>query len=1759
MEFLALRSLTAARLETFAPSFEYFSASLVARPTRITNIESSVEVKIGFESDKMDTPQRANAAQMAARQLKAKPKGRLQNSRQNTAIGSRPDSSVQFAAVAQNGGGLFGGSIQGAGTFNFSAPGGLSMPTPSFPSFGSNASSSSDVSVGEGRFAGDDRATKRQFGGSSTTQPSQPTFQASNVFGQSQPSPFGAAPQPTPPSGNMFSFGGSTPTPGTNFSQGMAPANNPFSFGGASQPATASPVVSFGSGPTDSKPASSPFNFGQQAAQTSASNSAFTFGSSASQEKQAQAPSGIFNFGSTAQQGKSAMQPQVSSNSPFNFGSSTAQEIPTAQAHASFNSPFKFGSTATKEASVAQSPASSNSPFKFTSSATPDAPSAQPQNSSFKFGATATQEKPQASSNSLFNFGLTTVQDTPSAQSQNSSFKFGSTTTQEKPSAQSQASSESLFKIGPTATQEKPAASLFTFNSHNTATTSRSSLNFGSAPGIPSSSLFKSSAEAQPMTTFAPSNQQIAPANDIFGKTNAGSAATQDLFKNRSQSPVAPAAASPFSSNLFGSQDQSQAPAKTDFFGTSSRASPTPNIPQGQQNVVSTSTNIFSGPKEPATASNLFNSPKPQPPALTNLFGSSVQASPVKTDLLGTMDKPVDELAKDTTINGSSLNGDDTPKVGSSTVFSKTDTSTSLFDQPKPSGNTSSNALKPTFAFGSTSSSIQPTTSTNIFSSAKKVAAPVDTTKTTSSELVPSITEATGSPPKAIQQPNMVNDDSLILDVFNITDDQINAYLPAGLDEFSRVRYYTQFRLKSMNTGLAELFSSIDQNSDPSNALARYIAARKKIVDDWREYEEKHKNSLTNGESPSKLPRQIALPASMQSTHSTIKRKLAEDEDQENENPSKRAKEQPGAVQASFSASFPAAPPTNGNLELNSQSTRVPSKVLQGSSSPMKPASAFSKDSPLTSTPSASKNKRKAEDELTKDTEHASPLRQIKTPRLNGTTVGSNTSNIFKNILDSPSKINNPTKPPEKKLAPLPESKDDNPRPNPFVNLPVPGSSAKSAASPPTAVARSSFTPTPSSLSNVFTAPASAGTDKGLAPNSSPATVKTFLPGSASTPSSSSLFSSAASGVKPPIFGTPNVNGLTQFAQKAADDKKKAEEKRENDKFEEDYDSDDGITPAEWRAKYRAARKIELEELDALAKKPGQGFKFNSASIGTSSKPTPVEKTTGVVQPSVFDPKPSSKGFGSTTAPEPFKKITDVIQSSTEPRKSMVDRFGSAPTPDSSEKTPNTDKLSQPLFQRFGNSVNPESSRLSGVSAESSNNPSRRSSPDLFGSGSVLHGTASSKPVDNFKNPFGHLSDSGRAKGNHMDDESAGEENDDDEENKDPSYKPSNDIASSPGTPAEETGVGIASTKKTNPFSGFGTSHIGSPLSSGPSTPSGGLFGRVGTKVGGVSAVDKEQSGNTTPTRSLFDMIPTDANGKPIKHFSTDEKENAQPSTSNVFNGTSSFFGNSLTKTPSTSVDKTWKPDSGIKFASGANGDSTPTLSVTAATPAKTGNSSDIFGGSPGPSATFSNLFGSNESKLGPAASPFSSSLFGGSSNAKSPATTSIGFSFGAPSATSSLQPSAAASATTSRATTPGAATDGDSAADGDPDAEHHEQLNLTAGGPGEEDEEVLHEVRAKAQKFEKAWVTKGLGFLRILKHKDTKATRMLLRADPTGTVIMNKSLVEQFKYESNAKTVKVLTAADDGKGLETWLLQVKTEDSAKKLAQILEENKRAP
>lgn len=146
-----------------------------------------------------------------------------------------------------------------------------------------------------------------------------------------------------------------------------------------------------------------------------------------------------------------------------------------------------------------------------------------------------------------------------------------------------------------------------------------------------------------------------------------------------------------------------------------------------------------------------------------------------------------------------------------------------------------------------------------------------------------------------------------------------------------------------------------------------------------------------------------------------------------------------------------------------------------------------------------------------------------------------------------------------------------------------------------------------------------------------------------------------------------------------------------------------------------------------------------------------------------------------------------------------------------------------------------------------------------------------------------------------------------------------------------------------------------------------------------------------------------------------------------------------------------------------------------------------------------------------------------------------------------------------------------------DGDEAPQEQINLTEGGPGEEDEAVVYEVRAKALKLvtpkneaesgssaatdkKSPWKTEGVGPLRLLKHKTTGTVRLLLRGEPRGNVALNRVLLPDFQYkpEPNAKYVKLTTANEFGNGLETWMLQVKTKDAAQALAKALEENKLA-
>lgn len=174
--------------------------------------------------------------------------------------------------------------------------------------------------------------------------------------------------------------------------------------------------------------------------------------------------------------------------------------------------------------------------------------------------------------------------------------------------------------------------------------------------------------------------------------------------------------------------------------------------------------------------------------------------------------------------------------------------------------------------------------------------------------------------------------------------------------------------------------------------------------------------------------------------------------------------------------------------------------------------------------------------------------------------------------------------------------------------------------------------------------------------------------------------------------------------------------------------------------------------------------------------------------------------------------------------------------------------------------------------------------------------------------------------------------------------------------------------------------------------------------------------------------------------------------------------------------------------------------------------------------------------------------------------------------ATGTPEPGTDAEAANSGTLKPSGATGGDASGkteDGDGEAAH-EQINLVEGGPGEENETAVHDVRAKVMKFEPAekdseeaekkspWSTKGVGPLRLLKHKTTGAVRVLLRREPTGQVALNRAVLPSVDYKPEEKYVKLMTSDESGSGLETWMVQVKTKDLAKSLAEALEEHKGA-
>ena len=139
-------------------------------------------------------------------------------------------------------------------------------------------------------------------------------------------------------------------------------------------------------------------------------------------------------------------------------------------------------------------------------------------------------------------------------------------------------------------------------------------------------------------------------------------------------------------------------------------------------------------------------------------------------------------------------------------------------------------------------------------------------------------------------------------------------------------------------------------------------------------------------------------------------------------------------------------------------------------------------------------------------------------------------------------------------------------------------------------------------------------------------------------------------------------------------------------------------------------------------------------------------------------------------------------------------------------------------------------------------------------------------------------------------------------------------------------------------------------------------------------------------------------------------------------------------------------------------------------------------------------------------------------------------------------------------------------------DEEHPDepQNNLMNSRPGEEDEEVIFEIRGKAlklmgegeaasKKLAAGYNTVGLGPMRVLKNSTTGRTRMVMRAEPGANVIINTVLSPSMNYfnasqkASGAVKFGILT----GKEVEHWVMKVKNAQMAEELSGVLEANKK--
>ncbi|KAJ7647038.1 hypothetical protein FB45DRAFT_186942 [Roridomyces roridus] len=121
------------------------------------------------------------------------------------------------------------------------------------------------------------------------------------------------------------------------------------------------------------------------------------------------------------------------------------------------------------------------------------------------------------------------------------------------------------------------------------------------------------------------------------------------------------------------------------------------------------------------------------------------------------------------------------------------------------------------------------------------------------------------------------------------------------------------------------------------------------------------------------------------------------------------------------------------------------------------------------------------------------------------------------------------------------------------------------------------------------------------------------------------------------------------------------------------------------------------------------------------------------------------------------------------------------------------------------------------------------------------------------------------------------------------------------------------------------------------------------------------------------------------------------------------------------------------------------------------------------------------------------------------------------------------------------------------------EGTGLDAEGEGEEEEETVHAARVKAFRMKKnedggngGWLDIGIGMLRLKKHKETSARRVLMRNSQSGKILINFALYSGLKPTQTKKTMSFIGHDETGDH-RMFNVRFRSEEAAKEFCEFLE------